>query len=192
MHWTKICCHHRGESTFWFHLVLENITTWEWLICINQKSFENYISVIFDRFSSIKCLSITIDLVDTHLFSVGNHLASMKMLTNLTHMRDLMMCVCVCVFVHVVVLCTCVCVCVCVFVCPCVCVHVCMCVCTCVCIYVLCTCVCVCICECVYVCPCVCVCVCVHVCMCVCACVCVCVCMCKWTIHFAVDSILSR
>ena len=36
-----------------------NITTWELLIFFEQKLFEDDISVIFDRFSSIKYLSIT-------------------------------------------------------------------------------------------------------------------------------------
>ena len=77
------------------------------------KLFEDYISVIFDKFSYIKCLSITKNLlnaklladgklfvmskhsVDTNLFTVGQHLvdnkqlASMKMLTVLTYLPDL-------------------------------------------------------------------------------------------------------
>ena len=71
------------------------------------KLFEDDIFVIFDRFPSIKCLSITNNLVnakllvvgkllaDGKLFSVGKHLlgtehlSSMKMLTDLTYLPDL-------------------------------------------------------------------------------------------------------
>ena len=87
-----------------FHSALKNITTWEWLIFFDQKLFEDDISIIFDRFSSIKCLSITKNLAkakhlvvgkllaDGKLFSVGKHLvdtkhlASIKMLTDLTYL----------------------------------------------------------------------------------------------------------
>ena len=69
------------------------------MIFIDQKLFEDDISVIFDRFSSIKCIFITKNLVntkpladgkvletskhllDTNLFSVGKHLVDTKHLT---------------------------------------------------------------------------------------------------------------
>ena len=74
---------------------------------IDQKLFKDDISVIFDRFLSMKCLSITIILVvgkclvdgkllaDTNLFSVGKHLldtkhlASIKMLIDQKDLPDL-------------------------------------------------------------------------------------------------------
>ena len=94
---------------------MKNITTLDWLIFIDHNLFEDDISVIFDKFSSIKCLSITKNLVnaklsvvgkllpdgkpnlaDTNLVSVGKHLvdtkhsASMKMLTDLTYLAHLL------------------------------------------------------------------------------------------------------
>ena len=123
LHWTETCCHHRWLAFryyLWYHLVLKNITTLDWLIFIDHNLFEDDISVIFDKFSSIKCLSITKNLVnakrsvvgkllpdgkplvvsknlaDTNLVSVGKHLvdtkhsASMKMLTDLTYLIHLL------------------------------------------------------------------------------------------------------
>ena len=65
------------------------------------KLFEDDISVIFDRFSSIKCLLMSKTLVnakplvvgkllaDGKLFSVGKHLESIQMLTDLTYLTYL-------------------------------------------------------------------------------------------------------
>ena len=78
------------------------------MIFFVQKLFEEDMSIIFDRFSSIKCLSITKNLVNANkhlvigkilaegkLFSVGKHLvdtknlALIKMLTDLSYLPDL-------------------------------------------------------------------------------------------------------
>ena len=75
---------------------------------MDQKLLEDDISVIFDRFSSIKCVFITKSLIDTQLladatlavvwdylvginrFSIDTkHLTSMKMLTHLAYVSDL-------------------------------------------------------------------------------------------------------
>ena len=37
------------SNQLWFYLVLENISTWEWLIFIDQKYFEDDISVIWSN-----------------------------------------------------------------------------------------------------------------------------------------------
>ena len=97
---------------------MENITILECLIFIVQQLFEDDISVIFDKYSSIKCLCITknvvnasvvnkllIDgeplivrkhLVDFNPLSVGKHLVDTKHLasmlaelTYLTYLPDL-------------------------------------------------------------------------------------------------------
>ena len=60
---------------FWFHLVLKDITTWAWLIFIDQILFEDDIFVIFNRFSSIKSLFITKNLVNAKLLVAGKLLA---------------------------------------------------------------------------------------------------------------------
>ena len=59
------------------------------MIFIDQKLFEDDISVIFDRFSSSKCLSITKNLANAKLLVVGKHLAAIQMLTDLTYLPDL-------------------------------------------------------------------------------------------------------
>ena len=75
--------HHRWldfRFFLWFHLVLKNITAWEWLISFDQKLFEDDILVIFDRFSSIKSLCITKNLANAKLLVVGKLLADGKLI----------------------------------------------------------------------------------------------------------------
>ena len=58
------------------------------LIFIDQTLFEDGISVIFDKFSTIKCLSTTKNLVNAELLVVGKLLADGKLLVVSKHLVD--------------------------------------------------------------------------------------------------------
>ena len=58
------------------------------MIFFDQKLFEDDISVIFDRFSSIKCFSITKNLANAKFLVVGKRLADGKFFSIGKHLVD--------------------------------------------------------------------------------------------------------